>query len=70
MKVNKDISKYSDKKLSEEITTLEYIIRRSKDKLSQLRAEEHRRDNVKDNVKDYFSKGIVGTLETAKRIGL
>ena len=66
MKVNKDITKYSDEKLSAEITTLEYLIQRSKDKLIQLRAEEHRRNNVKE----YFSNGIVGTLETAKRIGL
>ncbi|ANU79954.1 hypothetical protein BIZ89_gp299 [Bacillus phage Kida] len=47
-----NIERWSDKELSKEILTLEYVIRRSKERLKQLREEEHRRDNVRA----YFSK--------------
>jgi len=50
-KVN-DISTWTDKELDTQIVTLEHIIKRSKDRLKQLREEEHRRNNTHA----YFSK--------------
>ncbi|ASR78235.1 hypothetical protein PPISBEST_296 [Bacillus phage PPIsBest] len=47
-----NIERWSDKELSKEILTLEYVIRRSKERLKQLREEEYRRDNIRA----YFNK--------------
>ncbi|AUV57924.1 hypothetical protein HONESTABE_287 [Bacillus phage HonestAbe] len=56
-----NIERWSDKELSKEILTLEYVIRRSKERLKQLREEEHRRDNVRAyfNKDDMITQGLV-----------
>ncbi|QDH49569.1 hypothetical protein PHIREBALL_295 [Bacillus phage Phireball] len=56
-----NIERWSDKELSKEILTLEYVIRRSKERLKQLREEEHRRDNISAyfNKDDMITQGLV-----------
>ncbi|AHZ10309.1 hypothetical protein [Bacillus phage Hakuna] len=59
-KVN-DISTWTDKELDTQIVTLEHIIKRSKERLKQLREEEHRRDNISAyfNKDDMITQGLV-----------
>ncbi|ULF49200.1 hypothetical protein [Bacillus phage Darren] len=56
-----DISTWTDKELDTQIVTLEHIIKRSKDRLKQLREEEHRRDNISAyfNKDDMITQGLV-----------
>ncbi|AMW62599.1 hypothetical protein BI001_gp085 [Bacillus phage Zuko] len=56
-----NIERWSDKELSKEILTLEYVIRRSKERLKQLREEEFRRDNARVyfNKDDMITQGLV-----------
>ncbi|ASR78860.1 hypothetical protein AARONPHADGERS_300 [Bacillus phage AaronPhadgers] len=56
-----NIERWSDKELSKEILTLEYVIRRSKERLKQLREEEFRRDNARAyfNKDDMITQGLV-----------
>ncbi|AMW62759.1 hypothetical protein DIGNKC_290 [Bacillus phage DIGNKC] len=56
-----NIERWSDKELSKQILTIEHVIRRSKERLKQLREEEHRRDNVRAyfNKDDMITQGLV-----------